>query len=152
MKRIFVRLFAVLALVLLAACAKLQDIKITSCGIESLSPRGFRSMDAVLAVGVDNPTFGFTIQGLDGVVKYRGEEFATYFADTVTIDRKCVRVYDVPCSATLNDNVSLTRVLSLMRKGSLEGFTTDITARVKLRSGVGKVLEFKDLDLRKMME
>lgn len=152
MKRIFTILSVVLILTLLSGCSKIKDIKITSFGIESLSPKGFRNVDAVLAVGIDNPTFAFAIQGLDGVVKYRGEEMATFFADTVSIDSRCAKVYDLPCSATLNDKISLSRAFSFLKKGSLEGFTTDITAKIRLRNGMRKTLKFKDLDLQQFIE
>ncbi|MDI9550429.1 MAG: LEA type 2 family protein [Bacteroidales bacterium] len=152
MKRIVPSLLIILVLTALSACSRVKDIKITSCGVESFTPKGLRSVDAVLALGIDNPSIAFTIEGLDGVVKYRGEELAIYTADTVSVDRKSARVYDLPCSATLSDNMSLPRILSLMRKGNLEGFTTDIVAKVKLRSGVGTTLKFKDIDLQQLME
>ncbi len=135
-----------LAVLLAAACSKVKDISVTSFGVESFSPKGLRSADAVLAVGIDNPAFAFTVTDLSGVVKYKGEEMASFRADTVAVDRKCVKVYDVPCSAVLSESVSLKRVLLLVGEGSLEGFTADVDARVRLKNGVSKVLHFKDLD------
>lgn len=152
MKRTLIGILVVLAGTVLAGCSKVKDIKVTSCGIESLTPKGFRSVDAVLAIGIDNPAFAFRIEGLDGVVKYKGEELATYTADTISVDGRCVKVYDLPCSATLNDGIPLSRILSFLKKGDLEGFTTDIKARVKLRGGAGTTLKFNDLDLKKLME
>lgn len=133
-------------------CSKVKDIKITSCGLESYSLKGLRSVDAVLAIGIDNPAFAFTVTQIDGLVKYNGEDFATYTADTVAVAKKCSKVYDLPCSATLSDGVSLGKILSIAKNGGLEGFTTDITAKVKLKSGAGTTLKFKDLDLKEMMD
>ena len=152
-KKIFLGLILVTTCVaFLSGCSKVKDIKVTSCGLESYSLKGLRSVDAVLAVGIDNPTFGFTITDLSGLVKYNGEDFATYTADSVAVDKKCSKVYDLPCSATLSEGVSLKQILSLASKGTLEGFTTDIEAKVRLRNGVGTTLRFKDLDLQKMTE
>lgn len=155
-KSIFIGFFvAFLASAVLSGCSglsKVKDIKVTSCGLESYSLKGLRSVDAVLAVGIDNPTFAFTVTGVSGTVKYNGEDFATYTADTISVDKKCSKVYDLPCTATLSDGVSLMKMMQIVKKGNLEGFTTDVTATVKLKSGAGTTFKFKDIDLSKMVE
>lgn len=155
-KSIFIGFFvAFMASAVLSGCSglsKVKDIKVTSCGLESYSLKGLRSIDAVLAVGIDNPTFAFKVMDVSGTVKYNGEDFATYTADTISVDKKCSKVYDLPCTATLSDGVSLKRMMQIVKKGSLEGFTTDVTATVKLKSGAGTTLRFKDIDLNKMTE
>lgn len=148
-------LIALLACAILSGCSglsKVKDIKVTSCGLESYSLKGLRSIDAVLAVGIDNPTFAFKVMDVSGVVKYNGEDFATYTADTVSVDKKCSKVYDMPCTATLNDGISLMKLMQIVKKGNLEGFTTDVTVTVKLKSGAGKTFRFKNIDLKKMTE
>lgn len=155
-KRTIIAFFvAILASGILSGCSglsKVKDIKVTSCGLESYSLKGLRSVDAVLAVGIDNPTFAFTVMDVSGTVKYNGEDFATYTADTVSVEKKCSKVYDLPCTATLNDGISLMKLMQIVKKGSLEGFTTDVTATVKLKSGAGKTFRFKNIDLNKLSE
>lgn len=155
-KRTIIALFvAFLASAILSGCSglsKVKDIKVTSCGLESYSLKGLRSIDAVLAVGIDNPTFAFTIMDVSGTVKYNGEDFATYTADTVSVEKKCSKVYDLPCTATLNDGISLMKLMQIAKKGTLEGFTTDVSATVKLKSGAGKTFRFKNIDLNKLSE
>ena len=139
----------------LSGCGSLQkvkDIKVTSVGVESYSLSGLRTVNAILAVGVDNPTFAFKVTGLNGILKYKGEDFAFYSADTIKIDKKCGKVYDLTCSATLSEGVSLMKAVQIFRNGSLEGFTTDVEAKVKLKSGAGTTLKYKDLDLQKLAE
>ena len=131
---------------------KVKDIKVTSCGLESYSMQGLRSLSAVLALGIDNPAMSFTVTSLDGVIKYNGEDFATYTTTgQVEVDGRCVKVYDVPCTATLRDGVRMATLLSIIRKGSMEGFTTDLSAKVRLRNGMGKTLRFRGLDIQEMM-
>ena len=131
---------------------KVKDIKVTSCALESYSMNGLRSLDAVLALGIDNPAMPFTVTSLDGIIKYKGEDFATYTTtQTVGVDGRCVKVYDVPCTATLSEGVRMANLLSIIRKGSMEGFTTDLSAKVKLRNGAGKTLKFKNLDIQEMI-
>lgn len=146
--------FLVLAALLaaLSGCSRVKDIKVTSFGVEEYSLRGFRSVDATLAVGIDNPAFAFTVSDINGVVKYKGEDFATYKADTVSVQKKSSRVYDLPCSATLSDGLGVLDLISILRKGDIEGFTTDVSAKVRLKSGASKTLRLKNLDLKKLME
>lgn len=154
-RTIFGIFVALLACPVLSGCSglsKVKDIKVTSCGLESYSLKGLRSVDAVLAVGIDNPTFAFKVMDVSGTVKYNGEDFATYTADTVSVEKKCSKVYDLPCSATLSDGVSLKQLMQIAKKGSLEGFTTDVTATVKLKSGAGKTFKFKNIDLNELAE
>ena len=154
-RTIFGIFVALLACAVLSGCSglsKVKDIKVTSCGLESYSLKGLRSVDAVLAVGIDNPTFAFKVMDVSGTVKYNGEDFATYTADTVSVEKKCSKVYDLPCSATLSDGVSLKQLMQIANKGSLEGFTTDVTATVKLKSGAGKTFKFKNIDLNELAE
>lgn len=153
--RLFMLLVPVVAAVILSGCAsltKVKDIRVTSCGVESYSMKGLRSLDAVLAVGIDNPAMSFTITELNGILKYHGEDFAFFSADTVRVDGKSTKVYDLPCTATLKEGVGLLQAMQILGKGSLEGFTTDIEAKVKLRRGAGKTLIFKDMDLQKLAE
>lgn len=154
-RTIFGIFVALLACAVLSGCSglsKVKDIKVTSCGLESYSLKGLRSVDAVLAVGIDNPTFAFKVMDVSGIVKYNGEDFATYTADTVSVEKKCSKVYDLPCSATLSDGVSLKQLMQIAKKGNLEGFTTDVTATVKLKSGAGKTFKFKNIDLNELAE
>ncbi len=137
----------------IAGCAslrKVKDIKVTSCAVESYSLKGLRAVDAVLALGIDNPAMAFKVTSLSGIIKYKGEDFAFYTADTLDVDRQCVKVYDLPCTATLSQGVTLMQVMQMTGKNGLEGFTTDIEAKVKLKNGAGKTLRFKDLDLQKL--
>lgn len=131
---------------------KVKDIKVTSVGVESYSFSGLRTINAVLALGIDNPTFAFKVTDLNGILKYKGEDFAFFTADTIKVDKKCSKVYDLPCSATLSEGVSLRKALQIAQGNSLEGFTTDLEAKVKLKSGAGTTLKFKDLDLKQMTE
>ena len=132
--------------------SKVKDIKITSCAVESYSMKGLRSINAVLALGIDNPAMDFTVTELNGILKYHGEDFAFYSGDTLQVEGKCSKVYDLPCSATLNEGIGLLQAMQIAGKGSLEGFTTDIDAKVKIKKGPRKTIRFKDLDLQKLAE
>ncbi|MGN1216248.1 MAG: hypothetical protein ACI4TJ_08380 [Candidatus Cryptobacteroides sp.] len=131
--------------------SKIKDIRVTSFGIESYSLHGLRSLEAVLALGIDNPSMEFSVTDLSGIVRYNGEDFATYTADSVRVAARCASVYDLRCTATLSDGVTLKQLLSLAGQRSLDGVTTDLEARVMLKNGVGKKIRLKNLDIGKMV-
>lgn len=132
--------------------SKIKDIEVTSFGLESYSLRGLRSVQAKVVLGVDNPSIGFTVTDLNGILKYNGENFASYTADSIRVEGKCSKVYDLNCTATLSDGVSLMQLMSIAGNRSLEGFTTDVEARLHLGKGAGKKIKLKNLDIQKMME
>jgi len=142
----------IIAVAVALSCTKIDDIKVTSCGLESFKPHGFRSADAVLAIGIDNPAMAFKVSDLIGIVKYNGEPFAYYSAEELEVQKKSSKVYNLPCEAALAEGVSVTRLLPLLRGGSLEGYTTDIVANVSLKNGMGKQLTYKDLKLKDLLE
>ena len=85
LKNIILGLAVSLSVLFFGSCSgisKIKDIKVTSCGVESYSLKGLRSIDAVLAIGIDNPAMAFTVTDLSGILKYNGEDVAFYTADT----------------------------------------------------------------------
>lgn len=144
-------LWGVLMAVLLAVTgcdvAKIRDLKVTSVGVKYLVPTSSRSMDAVLLLGLDNPSISFTVQDVKGVVKYYDREMVHFTAGELPVQKKSVQVYELPCTAILADQVSLLDLLALGAKRSLDGLTVDVQLRASLHGGKGTTLTFNDIDL-----
>lgn len=143
------------AAVILVGCSgieKIQNIKMTSWAIESISPVGLRGLTAELAVGVENPAMQFTLEDIEGVVFYQGKEFVVYSADPITVRKKTAAVYPLHCAAHLGGEFSLLGALGLLTNYDLADFTTEIQARVRLRNGASKAFTFKDIPLKDLME
>lgn len=140
-------LLAVLAAVSGCDVAKIKDLSVTSVGVKYLVPTSSRSMDAVLLLGLDNPSISFTVQDVSGVVKHYDRELARFTAGELPVQARSAQVYELPCTAVLSDKVSLLDLLAIGARRSLEGMTADVQLRVSLRGGKGKVLTFNDLDL-----
>jgi Late embryogenesis abundant protein. len=146
----FVAMLMLACVLCSCGASKMKDIRITSCGLDSYSLKGFRAVDALVVVGIDNPSVSFTLSDVSGVVRYNGRNFASYTAESITVDKKCSKVYDLPCTAVLSDGVGLKDLLAIANQGSLEGFTTDVEVKVTLKRGVSKIMRFKNLDLNEM--
>jgi len=137
------------AVAVFAACdvAKIKDLSVTSVGVKYLVPTSSRSMDAVLLLGLDNPSISFTVQDVSGVVKHYDREIAQFTAGELPVQAKSVQVYELPCTAVLSDKVSLLDLLAIAARRSMEGLTADVKLRVSLKGGKGTVLTFNDIDL-----
>lgn len=127
--------------------AKIKDLSVTSVGVKYLVPTSSRSMDAVLLLGLDNPSISFTVQDVSGVVKHYDREIARFTAGELPVQARSVQVYELPCTAVLSDNVSLLDLLAIAARRSMEGLTADVKLRVSLKGGKGTVLTFNGLDL-----
>ena len=144
-RKIGILLALAVALVAVSGCIK--DLKVTSVGVKYLVPTSTRSMDAVLLLGLDNPSISFTVDDVRGVVKYYGREMVHFTAGELPVQARSVQVYELPCTALLAEKVSLLDLLAIAAKRSLDGMTADVTLHVKLRNGAGTTLSFNELDL-----
>ena len=144
---IFIALVAAVLAVSGCSVAKIKDLKVTSVGVKYLVPTSSRSMDAVLLLGLDNPSITFTVDDIRGVVKYYDREMVHFTAGELPVQGKSVQVYELPCTAVLADKVSLLDLLAIAAKRSLDGMTADVKLHVKLRNGAGTTLTFNGLDL-----
>ena len=126
---------------------KIKDLTVTSVGVKYIVPTSSRSMDAVLLLGLDNPSISFTVQDVSGVVKHYDRELAHFTAGELPVQARSAQVYELPCTAVLSDKVSLLDLLAIAARRSMEGLTADVKLRVSLKGGKGTVLTFNDIDL-----
>ena len=61
-----------LALAVCQGCARFKEIRIVSCGVESVSVKGFKGASAVLSVEVDNPATALTLSDIRGTLNMDG--------------------------------------------------------------------------------
>ena len=144
----------VAALFAVSGCAvtKIREIRVTSVGVKYIVPTSTRSLDGVLLLGIDNPSISFTAQDVQGVVKSYGREIAQFTAGQLPVQARSAQVYELPCTATLMDKVSLLDMLAIASKRSLEGMTVDVKLRLSLKGGKGTTLTFNGLDLAQFSE
>ena len=105
-----------MAVLMLQGCARFRDIRIVSCGVESVSMQGLRSVEAILSVGVDNPAAALELSAIEGTLNMGDDVLGTFSAGNFSIDRKTVSECQVPVSFTLDRQVSLLSLLPLVRE------------------------------------
>ena len=148
-RKIGIALALVASLLAVSGCAvtKIREIRITSVGVKYIVPTSSRSLDAVLLLGIANPSISFTAQDVSGVVKQYDRELGKFTAGQLPVQGKSVQVYELPCTVALSEKVSLLDLLAIGARRSMEGMTADVKLRVSLRGGKGTTLTFNGLDL-----
>ena len=154
LRKIGVFLALVASLMAVSGCAvtKMREIRITNVGVKYIVPTSSRSLDAVLLLGIDNPSISFTAQDVSGVVKQYGRELGKFTAGQLPVQAKSVQVYELPCTVALSEKVSLLDLLAIAAHRSMEGLTADVKLRVSLKGGKGTVLTFNGIDLSQFSE
>ena len=150
MKRIRSILLLVLVAFMASSCAisRIKDIALVSTGVKYAVPTSTRSMDAMLLLEVDNPSVNFNVSDVTGTLRHGDRELAHFVSGQTAIQGKSHQVYELPCTSTLADGVSLLDVLIYAsRRNALEGLKMDVNLRATLKNGLHKVLEYPDIDL-----
>ena len=148
MKRVLHTLLLVVATVLASSCgvSKVKDIKVTSVDFKYITPTSARSLDAVLLLGVDNPAPAIKISALEGIVSYGDRQIVQVKAGELSLEKKSSHVYEVPCTASLVDGVSLLSLIPVF-SGSPDALKADVRLHVALKNGPGTDLVFNDLKI-----
>jgi len=142
----------VLVVALLAASCgvnKVKEISLSSVGIAYIVPTSFRSMDAKLLLGINNPAMTFAVQEVTGIIRYEEKPIAYFYTGGIELQGKCEQVYELPCTVTLAEGASLLDVLVIASKRSLQGLKADVDVQGAFRkNGVLRApVKFRDLDI-----
>lgn len=153
--RSIISLLALFALLVFASACnykKLKEIRATSWNLESVSLRGLRSLEAKLALELDNPATKVTLKDISGILYYNGEPFVNYsVADPLTVDAKSTKTYHCLCILELDESKSILDLLSTLPSLSTENLVTDISATAKVH-GFSKSLSFKKVPVKRFMK
>lgn len=146
-ERIHSKLFltVVVAVFALTSCGRSKDIKVVSCDIASLTPSGLKSVNAVLAVELDNPSAAFDVRDITARVNKEGLPFAEIEAEPISVEGKTKKVYELPCKCTLVNDLSLFEVMSLLAVNDFSVFTVDVSAVFSNKLGLHKKIEKKGI-------
>ena len=132
--------------------SKIRDLSVSSFGVKYITPTSTRSLKAKLLLGLDNPSIDFTVADIEGVIKYYDKDIINFTAGELPVQGKSDQVYELPCTATLCDKVSLLDLLAIASKKSLEGMTADVKLNASLKNGMTLPLTFNKIDLQQFTE
>ena len=151
-KNILLTLVLILSVSALTSCAGYRDLSVNDYKVESLSPRGMRAVDAVVALVIYNPSMAFSVSGVQGVIRHKGEPIATFTADELSVSRKCEQTYNLALSGELDQSTSLIKLLQFPG-WKPEDLTLDLDAKARLKFlGLSKKFKIRDYSLADIKE
>ena len=142
----------VVMLFLLTSCGRFEDIKVNSANIENIQPFGMRGLDMNLKIEVDNPASQVSLSEMEAVVKNSGKVIGRVTVDPFIMKARMVEIYDLKARMQLDQSVSLFDMLMLLDKGALDACVVDVTVKARLKSGVSRTLNEKDIPLKKLID
>ncbi len=143
------------AAVLLSSCGgikKLEDIKITSANIANISPNGLKAIKMDIQIGIDNPGMQVTLSEISCDIKHFGKVLGNVAVDPFTLSAKTEETYNLRADVRLGDGLTLFDAGKLLDKNASDEITVDLNAKVKLKGGISKKLNFNDIPLKKLIE
>jgi len=146
---IFILLSAVLCL---TGCKGVKDIRVTSVNVVSVSPKGFRSMDLVLSVGIDNPTKQVQVSDIEGSLVHSGKIIGRMVADPVTLAARTSQIYAFKANVSLAQGAVLKDLMVLMQPEALEDCTVDVSFKARYGKNATVPLKLKDKPLKELLE
>ena len=152
-KRIrYAALAAMIALLCLCGCSKYKQIRPVSANVESISPQGFRTVAAVVALEIDNPAGQVTLSEIEGQIVRSGKVFGKVAVDPFILEARSLKTYHLRAEINLGEDVNLLDVMSLLKTNVLEEFTVDLYARATLKAGASKKMAYEGLPLKELYE
>ena len=143
----------VLAMMLcLAGCKDIRDIRVTSVSVESISPRGFKSLDLFLKVGVDNPARQVRLSEIDGSVVHSGKIIGKLAVDSFVLPARSSDTYTLKANVSLAKGAGLKDLMNLASPEGLNACTVDVTAKAAYGKGTPMPVKMKNIPLKELLD
>ncbi|MGN0189442.1 MAG: hypothetical protein ACI395_08010 [Candidatus Cryptobacteroides sp.] len=152
LKKRFLVIAAMSALLLMTGCLNLKDFKILSFKAEQIVPQGFKSLKGVATVEYSNPSSSFDVYDIEGAVYCKGSLFGTFTVDPLSVQGKGTSSCTVSGVFSITSPVSsVIQVISMLTGGfNVNDYTIDISAKVKPKGGVAKDVGLKGVPAGKV--
>ena len=153
MKRVVELIIVTIVALCAASCSgSFKDIKVTSCQLVEIVPRGLSAFDATMDLVVDNPAPQVTLSEMIALVKMDQVPCLHLAADELTIEPRSENAYTVFFHGQLDENFNPFTLLLLLKQENMDSLTMDISFRGSLKSGLGKHFEYNDIPIKDVLD
>ncbi len=135
----------------LSGCGRYEQIRVVSGKVESLNINGFKTVDIVLSLRVDNPAGKVVLQDVHGSLKHFGKVLGRVTLTPLALHARTVADYRVEACVTLESGIGIRDIMGLMDVRKLQECAFDLSVTGKA-SGVKIKKEYKDIPLKKLLE
>lgn len=132
--------------------SRYKEIKLSSFDIESFNLESSRTVNFVALVGVSNPAPAFRLDTAFATIKADGREIVHLSTSDVPVAAKKDSVYRVPVKGTLVPGINVLSMIGALKDDGMEAVTADIDAKLTIRGGIGKTIEYRDVKLEELKD
>ena len=141
------------AVLTLASCGKIKEIRPTSWEIVSISPKGMYSVNVDFKLGIYNPSMQIGLSDIFAEVVVNGKVIGNVSVAPFILEAKSEKVYDMNALLALNKGYSILNLLPLMKDPeSLKKAYVNVRVRATLKSGLSKELRWDEMPVEKLMK
>lgn len=135
-------------------CSNIKNIRISSVRIASISVKGLRSVEADVAVQVQNPSKELNVSEFKGTIKdMSGKEIGIFNAVPLTIPARSDSEHTVHGTLELAQGFSPISFLSGYPAYRLENLKVDLNIKAGFgKNGIQKNFRFKDIPAESIIE
>ena len=141
---ITLKILLLISLFSFGSCADYKKIELTSVDITSVKMKGFRKVISDLELGINNPAKGFTITDIKGEVTKDEVCCGTFNLSPIRLEGKTEDKYDTTIEVLVSPDISILKLLELVRGADFDEFRLNGEADVRFKCGVKKKIKFKD--------
>ena len=139
-------------MICLTGCKDVKDIKVNSVEVESISAKGFKSLDVFLKVEVDNPAKQVKVSEIEGSLKHSGKVIGKLAMDSFILGAKTFDVYTLKANVSLAEGAGLKELMSIATPGGLDDCTVDFSAKAAVGKSARVPIKFKNVPLKELLD
>lgn len=141
------------AVMTLASCGKISEIRPTSFELESLSPKGLYSLGLDFKLGIHNPAMQIALSDIFAEVMLDGKVVGNLSLAPFVMEAKSDKTYDMNALVALNKGFSIINLLPMMKDPeSLKNAYVNVKVKATLKNGLSKNLEWKEIPVEKLLK
>ncbi len=135
----------------LAGCKDVKDIRVTSVKLESISPRGFKSVDLHLCAEVYNPARQIRLTEIDGSLIHSGKVIGKLAMDSFILAPKSLEKYNLKANVALAQGAGFKDLMLLADPQKLNECMVDISAKAAYGKGAPMSVKRKNIPLKELL-
>lgn len=141
------------AILSLASCGKISEIRPTSFELESIAPKGLYSVAADFKLGIHNPAMQIALSDIFAEVMLDGKVVGNLSLAPFVMEAKSDNVYDMNALVALNKGFSIINLLPMLKDPeALKNAYINVKVKATLKSGLSKNLEWNEIPVEELLK
>ena len=135
----------------LTGCRNIKDIRVLSVNLDSISMRGFKSVDLHFSAEIDNPARQIRLTEIDGSIIHSGKIIGKLAMDSFILAPKSQETYNLKANVSLAQGAGLKDLMMLADPKRLNECTVDLSAKAAYGKGTPMPVKRKNIPLKELL-